>query len=373
VTNLQSATAAFARSNDPEAIRLIAVDRASTMIDGSATWFRTDDNELIALASAGAAPPSAGDPAVETMVHDADPGSSAVAETRQDGRSMLAFPVAAHGVGRDVAVVASRRRRLDPADLEVCASMLVVASAAMRRAGAHQRERLIAGTLQEQLLSPPPMPQIAGLTVAARYRPASGEALVGGDWYDVITVAPRRLVVTVGDVVGHGVIAAGAMGVLRTASRTLADLFTPEQILGHLDRLAASDVEASLATAVIADIDLDELVLRYAVAGHPPPVLVRGDRCDPLWDGRGGPLGLPPDGGRTRASHDLVAGDRILLYTDGLLEQRRAGIDAGLEALCTAALATSKLEGPEACDALIDQLVGASPNDDVALVIVTVT
>lgn len=374
VAHLQSSTAGFARSRTPEEIRTIAIEHAAAMATGSAVWVRLTADGCERVMSAGSASRRLDDDLFEAVVRDAltEPESPPVSEVLVDGRLLAIFVVAERDDTREVVVIDPSNRRVHGADIENCASMFVVMAAALRRAEAHQRERHVAVTLQQQLLSPPVMPRIDGLEIAATYRPASGDALVGGDWYDVIPVDSRRVVVSVGDVVGHGVRAAGAMGILRTASRTLADFFSPSQILDHLDRLAATTPEARMTTVLVAEFDLDEDVLRYAAAGHPPPVLIRGDDAEPLWGGRGAPLHLPPDDGRILAVHEIQAGDRFLLFTDGLFEQHRAGFDSSLQALCAAAAATRSLDGAAACDELVSLLVGTAPNDDVALTIITV-
>ncbi|MBK3570149.1 PP2C family protein-serine/threonine phosphatase, partial [Streptomyces sp. MBT62] len=173
-----------------------------------------------------------------------------------------------------------------------------------RLRGAHAREREVALALQEAML--PTSRQSTGHQIAVRYRPAVGSLNVCGDWYDVVDlVGGNRIGVSVGDVVGHGLAAAGVMGQLRsalTATSRVAD--GPAQALDVLGRYANVVDGAESATVVTTFVDFDDHTITYSSAGHPPPVLVRPDgsvefldrATDPPLDARPDPTPRPQAG-----------------------------------------------------------------------------
>jgi serine/threonine-protein kinase RsbW len=192
---------------------------------------------------------------------------------------------------------------------------------------------------------------------------------VGGDWHDAFPLDGDRLGLVVGDVVGRGIQAAAAMGQLRSATRAVAsaELGGPGPVLAALDRFVAGLPLARMATLAYAEVDLARGAVRYACAGHPPPVLVPAEG-EPtlLWNGRRPPLGVPgasepaPDGEVT-----LHHGDRLLLYTDGLIERRAETLDVGLARL-VATIGDSSSRQPQALlDEVVRILTAAEPADDV--------
>ncbi len=203
-----------------------------------------------------------------------------------------------------------------------------------RRDEALAQQREIALQLQDSMLPGLRVPE--GLQAAAGYVPAQGAMAVGGDWYDVVVTGPDRVALSVGDVAGHGLDAAATMGQLRSATRSAA-LFasTPADALAHLDDFVGSLDDHPLATVVYAVLDVSTGVLRYASAGHPPPLLLRVDgTTEFLEGGRSALLGVGP-GAPPRAHADvgLAPGDTLILYTDGLIERPDSTIDRGLAEL----------------------------------------
>lgn len=238
---------------------------------------------------------------------------------------------------------------------------------------AHAREREVALALQEAML--PARRQVRHHSAAVRYRPAVGALNVCGDWYDLVDlVGGNRIGVSVGDVVGHGLAAAGVMGQLRSAlsaaSRVAAG---PAQALDVLGRYAHVVDGAESATAVTTFIDFDHHTIAYSSAGHPPPVLVHADgrvefldrATDPPLDARPDPMPRP------QATTAFDAGATLTLYTDGLVERRHEDIDTGLARLADA-LARHRSADPETlADAvLLELLPPGGATDDTALVIV---
>jgi PAS domain S-box-containing protein len=201
---------------------------------------------------------------------------------------------------------------------------------------ARQREREIAQELQNSMLTGE-MPSAPGLEIGADYRPADSGLDVGGDWYDAFWVGEGRVGLVVGDVVGRGIGAASTMGQLRSAMRALASTdLRPGRLLEALDSYAARHRIGCMSTVVYAELELAEGGLRFACAGHPPPVLAApGEDPRLAWEGRSPPLDLHlrEDRQRVEASCRLEPGGLLFLYTDGLIERRERSIDVGMELL----------------------------------------
>lgn len=210
---------------------------------------------------------------------------------------------------------------------------------------------------------------------AVRYRPAVGALNVCGDWYDLIDlVGGNRIGVSVGDVVGHGLEAAGVMGQLRSAlSATSRVADGPAQALDVLGRYAHVVDGAESATAVATFIDFDARTITYSSAGHPPPALVHADgRVEFLDLATDPPLDARPDPKpRPQAVTTYSDGATLALYTDGLIERRREDIDTGLARLADALVRHRTLDPEALADAvLLELLPPGGATDDTALVIV---
>ncbi|MEU4468150.1 SpoIIE family protein phosphatase [Streptomyces sp. NPDC024017] len=238
---------------------------------------------------------------------------------------------------------------------------------------AHSREREVALALQEAMLPAPR--QVGHHRVAVRYRPAVGALNVCGDWYDLVDLVDGdRIGVAVGDVVGHGLAAAGVMGQLRSAlsaaSRVAAG---PAQALDVLGRYAHVIDGAESATAVTTFIDCDRQVLTYSSAGHPPPVLVHADgRTEFLDQATDTPLDARPDPiPRPQAETTFSPGATLVLYTDGLIERRREDIDTGLDRLAHSLREHRDQDLETLADTvLLELLPPGGATDDTALIIV---
>jgi serine/threonine-protein kinase RsbW len=237
------------------------------------------------------------------------------------------------------------------------------AALALDNALLYERERDVSHTLQLGLLGGA-LPSFEHVVIASAYRPGSASLEVGGDWYDAFPLENGALALVVGDVVGHGLEAAVAMGQLRGAVSALAQSSTPALLLSRLD--AFVETVPSAATATLAYVELDPATgaVRYACAGHPPPLVVSPDgRTRFLWDGRSAPLGSILGQERAGAEDRLGEGETLVLYTDGLVERRTAGIDEGLERL--AEVARRRPAGdPRLADEICDALVGGESQED---------
>jgi PAS domain S-box-containing protein len=197
---------------------------------------------------------------------------------------------------------------------------------------ARREEQEVARLLQESMLSGP-MPTAPGFELGFAYRPAVGGLEIGGDWYDAFWVGQDLIGMVVGDVVGRGIEAAATMGQLRSATRALAATgLGPAQVLDALDAYAARHDVGAMATVVYAEVDVGSGELRYACAGHPPPIVVEdGGETQVLEDGRSTPLAVklrtahPRSEGRWALADDSM----LLLYTDGIVERHDQSIDEG--------------------------------------------
>ncbi|WP_225849041.1 SpoIIE family protein phosphatase [Streptomyces sp. HPF1205] len=293
--------------------------------------------------------------------------------------SVLAVPMRARGITLGVATF-SRHRRPEPFvrdDLLLGEEITARAAVCIDNARRYARERRTSLTLQRSLL-PQRLPRQAGVDVASRYLPASAQAGVGGDWFDVIPLSGARVALVVGDVVGHGVRASAAMGRLRTAVRTLADVdLPPEELLTHLDDLvlhlsAEADTAAPGgdmgATCLYAVYDPVSRRCAVARAGHPVPVLATPDGRVTLLDVPAGPPlglgGLPFEA----TEIELPEGSLLALYTDGLVEAPGRDIDEGVDTL-REVLARPAPSLESLCDAVVRALPPERAADDVALLI----
>ncbi|MFE0043445.1 SpoIIE family protein phosphatase [Streptomyces albireticuli] len=287
--------------------------------------------------------------------------------------SYLAVPLIARG---EVLGALDLKRLTNPRpfsedDVALASELAARAAVCIDNARWYQRERATALTLQRSLLPQRP-PHLVGLEIAYRYQPAGTAGQVGGDWFDVVPRSGDRSALVVGDVMGSGINAAAAMGQLRTAARTLAQLdLDPARVLHHLDH-TASGLDQMIATCLYAVYDPREGICRAANAGHLPPVLVRpGARPALLEMPAGAPLGV---GGVPFESVGvrLGPGDAVVLYTDGLVETRDQDIDVRLEALL-AVLDAAPRDLEATCDLLLTTLRDGNDQDDVALLIARVT
>jgi PAS domain S-box-containing protein len=245
---------------------------------------------------------------------------------------------------------------------------------AIERAEMYEKEHTAAVTLQRSLL-PGELPSVRGLELDARYLPRSTD--VGGDWYDVFRLPDRRLAVTVGDVMGKGLLAAAGMGRVRNALRALALTDPrPAAVLAGLDRLfAATELEDYVTTVTYLVIDPETGEGQAGNAGHPPTLLLTPGAL-PVLDGAeaGTPLGWASP--RRQHAFRLPPGSTAVFYSDGLVENRMRGLDSGLDELVRiAADAPQDLLGAPGrlLQYLLDNmLAGYEQDDDVTVLVMHV-
>ncbi|GGJ36877.1 ATP-binding SpoIIE family protein phosphatase [Streptomyces brasiliensis] len=259
-------------------------------------------------------------------------------------------------------------------DIVTAGLLLVLGLAVSQLSRRYNRERAIATTLQRSLL-PRELPDTHAVRAACRYVPA--EAEVGGDWFDVIPLPGFRTALVVGDVVGHGLRSAVTMGRLRTAVRNFSTLdLPPDELLARLDDVVVQmDAEAGAnedgtiaATCLYAIYDPVSSSCAMARAGHFPPAIVHPDgRVEILDLPEGPPLGI--GGLRFQADERQLPEDtQLVLYTDGLIEDRHRDIGAGMKLLCNA-LSGAGTDPEETCETILEAVLPARPVDDVALLV----
>ncbi|MEU6258065.1 SpoIIE family protein phosphatase [Streptomyces sp. NPDC047043] len=312
------------------------------------------------------------------------PGGRAATFLELGLHSVIIVPIRARGVALGVTTFFRRARQepFDEDDLSLAEDLVSRAAVCVDNARRYTRERDAALVLQRSLL-PRRLPEQNAVEVAACYRPADELTGLGGDWYDLIPLSGARVALVVGEVPGHGIDAAAAMGRLRTAVRTLAALdLPPEEVLAHLDDLVVrtareegvapdgretGDVQVAGSGCVYVVYDPVDGQCSMAAAGHPAPAVVMPDGTVSFVDlPQGPPLGAagPPFEAVELA---LAEGSTLALHTDGLLARGEDwAVDADRDRL-RGALERAASSLDLRCRAVVDALVPARPYDDVAL------
>jgi serine phosphatase RsbU (regulator of sigma subunit) len=297
---------------------------------------------------------------------------------RLGGASVLTVPMVARRrtLGAMALVSTSPERAFGQDDVDLVEDLARRAALVMDNVRLYQQEHTVADTLQRSLL--PELPDIPGLTAAAHYVSASTSADVGGDFYDLLRLPDGSIAIVVGDVVGHDVIAAAAMGHLRGLIRAcIWDTPDPDPgaVLTRVDRLVQGLRVASMATMVYARAvppagEGRPWRLEVANAGH-PPMLLRGDGGEiRLLDGVTGMLvGVDAATERKTRVIEVPVGATLVAYTDGLIENPGEDMDVGIGALAQRLAAAPVEAAPaELCAAAVDGVVDR--RDDVALIAV---
>ena len=294
-------------------------------------------------------------------------------DTLSSGLDLRGLIVAPLTLGRravGVLVIGSCDTTYGEEELEIAKDVARKAAMAVDNSRLFEAEQERSKALQLSLLG---RPQVRNPAVAAamRYLPGSADLEVGGDWYDLVEREDGRILVAVGDVVGHGVQAATAMGKLRSAAGALALVVeSVPDLLSRLDQFAEKIEEALFGTVAAVLLEPVTGELRYSLAGHPPPLILHEDgRAEFLEGGNGLPLCIEDRTGigRPEGRATLPEGSTLILYTDGLIERRDIPIDTGLERLRKAAASRSRLEPELLCDEIVDEFAGGSLDDLVFL------
>jgi serine phosphatase RsbU (regulator of sigma subunit) len=295
--------------------------------------------------------------------------------------SGIAVPLSAHG--RLLAILTLFRSEASPPfdrdDLDLVVELGHRAGSLLENARLYTERHTIADTLQRSLL-PPDLPVVPGLEVGARYRPAAPGTAVGGDFYDVFEIDLEHWGVVIGDVVGKGAEAAAMMALARYTVRTAALTENrPSSLLSTLnDAVVRQMPESMFCTACFARVRRSGDTVRATIAsgGHPLPFLVRADGGVHEVGEPGTLLGVFDDPSLTDVVVDLAHGDALVLYTDGVTDERRGEEEFGEERLRDL-LATVAGESAERIAGAVDRAVAEfgtdGPRDDLAVLVIRVT
>ena len=340
-----------------------------------------DDDELFTVGAAAGLDREAGtrvelggaldevvDRGMPVTLHELRPGAGLdPAMEEANVSSLMASPLTVKGRVAGVVEVGVRgARRFTLEDESLLMLMADRAGLAIEHARAYERELSNVEMLQRSLL-PDRLPALDGIQVAARYMP--GGADVGGDWYDAIPLEGGRLGAAMGDVVGHGIGAAALMGQLRHAMRAYAlEGHSPAGVLDQLDRVVRSLDGSQMATLLYLVVEEDHSTVTFSSAGHVPPLVISPEgEAEYLETAPNPPLGVFESPTHKEMTARLEPGSTIVLYTDGLVEERGVSIDQGLEALRLAA-SQDPCHPDELCDRLVDSMLAIhTANDDIAV------
>jgi serine phosphatase RsbU (regulator of sigma subunit) len=331
----------------------------------------------VPLSALGPWVPPADLPAVESfrdrLLRRSEPATAAFRIVRADDgsvRQLRAFAEPVTGPDGEAAAIRGAYQ-----DVSAAYHTQVAFSATREQlAGTEERaraERQLAVRLQ-QAITPEvsDLVEAAGIDVAARYRPAREEHLVGGDWYDVVLLPAGSVLLVVGDVAGHGIGAVTGMVALRNALRGLAVTGAgPAQLLAWLN-VVALHLAGVMATAICAIYAPEARSLRWARAGHLPPLLVRDGIARAVSPPRGPLLGASPAATYEEATLALGCGDALLLFTDGLIERRGESLDDSLSQL--ARLASGHVTDVGQLASGLLERAGSDTSDDTCLVAISI-
>ncbi|MFI6865413.1 SpoIIE family protein phosphatase [Nocardia sp. NPDC050406] len=259
-------------------------------------------------------------------------------------------------------------RAISPGDWALFSLLVGHLSLAVQRARNFDQARSTSLTLQRAMLGPIELPP----RFSVHYEPALPPLEIGGDWYDVVRLEDGTMGVVVGDCVGRGLSAAVVMGQLRTAARALLLRGAgPAQLLAELDTVAARIPGAMCTTVCAAILDPERGLVRYSSAGHMPPVLAEpGTKGRLLEGGRAVPLATFDPARRPEATTPMAPGSTLVLFTDGLVEQRGVDIDERFVELADELAGATEQLPREVADAVLSRLRPAGGyDDDVAMVV----
>ena len=391
---LHALTASLAEAATPEEVARVAVDEGTAALDAEAGAVFLLDSAgatFTTVAHAGYAPEVEADhasfsvDALNPVTEAARTGRPVVVTSGAElierwpslasdqgasgDEATIAQPIRSGEKLVGVLHVAFRESRTFAAwELAFVETLAAQSGQALARARLYERDHEAALALQQSLL-PSTLPAAEGVTLGAHYVPAWEEAHVGGDWYDAVVLDDGTLAVSVGDVVGHGLPAATAMGQLRNAIRAyLLDGISPAQVLKRLNRYAASMGEGAFATAVVATLDPERTTWCVASAGHPPALLVADGGARFLSRG-GPPVGSTDDFDYEQVGETIEGPGTLVLFTDGLVERRGQRLEDGLARLRRLVSETAAADAQGLVDAMLE---GDPPADDVAVLVVEV-
>ena len=374
---LQDLTSRLGRAPTTQAVAdtVLGAVRRALGATAAGLVLRDRDGRLIDRGTVGVAPDALLDPGGEVGLSAGSPVVSAAADGKPvRGDTWAALPLMLTGRIRGVAWFGWSGAGPEPDQWPLQEAAVEQCAAALARVTASDAEHDAAILLQQALL-PRRFPTVPHLAAAARYLPSQEALSVGGDWYDVVQRADGRTVVMVGDVVGHDVAAAAAMGQVRSVLSTIAaEAASPGEALDRLEAFPGGDA-VGFATASCVEIEADAggARLRYASAGHPPALLVRPTgEAEFLMGGRSAPLFVLGTTGRPVATVTAEPGSLLVCYTDGLIERPDRTLYDGMLALARASMTHRRRPLRDFTDQVLRDTTSGSPlADDVAIIVVS--
>ncbi|MGY2080118.1 SpoIIE family protein phosphatase [Modestobacter sp. SYSU DS0657] len=307
------------------------------------------------------------------------PARDLVAALAPDAVVVLPLPGRSGPVGLLSLVNGPSRGPFTPEDLVTARHVAARSGLVLDSSRLYRQQRGLAEGLQRSLLTAPPEPD--HLQIVVRYVPAAQAAEVGGDWYDAFMQPGGATLMVIGDVAGHDVAAAAAMGQIRSIVRTVGalDHDGPAAVLRQVEQVMETLQSPILATTVVARLEQTEderaarlTRLRWSNAGHPPPMAVMPDGTVTVLTAERADLLLGVDAAAPRREWEATL-DReavVVLYTDGLVERRDQDLDQGLARLQATLAELAGHDLDELCDELLARMLPGAPEDDVALVAV---
>ena len=296
-------------------------------------------------------------------------------------RSVMIVPLSARGrtLGAMTFVWAESGRTYSSADLALAETLAARVALVIDNARLYRDRDHIARTLQQSLLPPEP-PSIEGIDLAARYRPAGEGIEVGGDFYDAFDIGDGEWTIALGDVCGKGPDAAALMGMVRHTIRAAAIRErAPARVLATVNAAVGRQTsEEQFCTAVAARLrpQGDQVIAWICVAGHPPPVILRGDGSLHWIRGSGALLGVFDDAELAEDELRLAPGDTLVLYTDGVTEEGGADRPFGEEGLAGVLLGAAGATASEIVGRIEEAVLAhgsGEPRDDIAILAVRAT
>jgi serine phosphatase RsbU (regulator of sigma subunit) len=316
---------------------------------------------------------ASGAPVLVTSCADRDARYPDMADMGVAQEAWANLPLVAQG--RVVGIAAfgwDRPRMFTDEDVTLLSTLAAHTALAMDRAQLLAATKNVAETLQRALL-PGVTASAAGWQLAAHYAPAVEGTQVGGDWYDAFALPDGRIGLVVGDVMGKGLRAAAVMGSVRSALRAFATLDpSPEVVLSELDAYLSRFGEDEMVTSCYGVLTPSTGELVYASAGHLPVLVVGPQGARWLAEATSPPLGVPTGAPRTAVRTHVAVGEVLVLYSDGLVEDRHRPLTEGLDELARAAVHLSAAaELQPAVEDLVSTLTHGAPNvDDLAVLTV---
>jgi serine phosphatase RsbU (regulator of sigma subunit)/GAF domain-containing protein len=394
LATLQQVSLKVARLRDEASVVREVLESGTELLDADIAAYAVRDGEVVAVRGfhdrhGFSAPDAAAADSIVAVLRDGFPTIGATEIGDGVAQQTLADHAFVHG---RVLIVPLRRRRtdafaalvfqrsrdgasgnvFDDDDGRLATTLAAQLSLTLRNVHAFQREHEIAETFQQALLVEPPL--LAGAEIGVKYQAAARAARVGGDFYDILQVAPGRVLIAVGDVCGRGLQAAVETALLRYTLRAYAQESSPGEALSRLNSaLLAQDPDLPFATVVLASLDVGRRNLEYAVAGHPRPMVLVGRRRFAVAQAGGFPVSMFP--GESYPTHRCVLpeGATIVLYTDGLTEARRGSRMLGERGLRETLRRHLDEPAQQLAESLMDRAAryaGGSAEDDMAVVVI---